>query len=191
MGGWHLAAALVIVACLSACGERTVDWNAPEDLLFAEDTEKTHEGLKLQYWSLVDAPAHAVYDALTDVEHYAEFIPGVSRVQILSVSENKKTVQIAQRVVSQQASAKVEWRFDPRRLRIEFHTLESSLSLNDGSYQIEGSPDGQRCVVRTTFLVRGGEHAPSVPESVLASATREAFLAAAAGIKRRASGNGS
>lgn len=191
MGAWRLIAAAVTLACLCGCAERQVDWNAPEDLLLVEDAMKTDDGIQLQYWSLVDASAQAVYDALADVEHYADFIPGVSRVDLLTIGDHEKTVQIAQRVLGQQTNAKVRWQFYPDRLRIEFHTLQSNLSMNDGSYEIEASPDGRRCLVHTTFLVRGGEHARSVPTGVLASATREAFLAAAAGVKRRVTGNGS
>ncbi len=184
MGVARLFAALLFVV---GCGEPTVDWTAPEDFLFVEKASKTDTGVKLEYWSLVDAPAGAVYAALADVEHYPDFVPGVNRVQVLAVGEQTKTVQIAQQVISQQTNAKVEWTFHPAERRIEFRTLQSNLAYNDGSYKIEPSPDGTRCLVRTVFLVREGEGG-TVPVGVLTSATREAFLAAAGGVKRRATG---
>jgi ribosome-associated toxin RatA of RatAB toxin-antitoxin module len=180
---------LALLLLVAGCGgERTVDWTAPENLVLWEHTSETDQGVKIEYGSLVDAPAQKVYEALADVEHYPDFIPGVSYVQVLMVGENSKTVQIAQQVIGRQTNAKVEWKFYPEQRRIEFRTIQSSLSLNDGSYEVEPSPDGRRCFVRTTFLVRPGAGGGSVPAGVLASTTREAFLAAAEGVRRRATG---
>src|SRR5262249_31585698 len=96
---------------------------------------------------------------------------------------------IAQRVIGRQANAKVRWNLFPDRRRIEFTTLVSNLSRNDGSYEIQPSPDGTRCLVRSAFLVREGEgQAQSVPIGVVVSGTRESFLAAARGVKQRAMG---
>jgi carbon monoxide dehydrogenase subunit G len=179
---------IVALALVAGCGERPVDWTGPEDFILTEHATQTENGVQLDYVSLVDAPAQAVYDALADVEHYADFIPGVNRVQLLTTGKNSKTVQIAQRVISQQTNAKVEWTFYPERRRIEFRTLQSNMAYNDGSYEVEASPDGRRCLVRTTFLVREGTHTQSIPMGVLTSGTRESFLAAAQGVKRRAAG---
>jgi len=178
-----LALFLVVVGC----GEKGVDWAAPENLVLWEHTSETEKGVQIEFGSLVDAPAKAVYEALADVKHYTDFIPGVSYVQVLGVTDNSQTVQIAQQVIGRQTNAKVEWTFFPEQLRIEFRTLQSSLSLNDGSYVVEPSPDGTRCFVRTTFLVREGGGG-AVPAGVLASATRETFMAAARGVRQRATG---
>jgi ribosome-associated toxin RatA of RatAB toxin-antitoxin module len=178
---------LGLALVLTACGEAGVDWSKPENFLLREKSSKTEDGVRLDYWSLVDAPCKAIYDALVDVEHYPEFIPGVDRSQILAVSENAKTIQIAQRVIGRQSNAKVEWKFDPEKRRVEFKTVSSDLSFNDGSYELEPSPDGKRCLVKTTFLVKEGQGmSQSVPIGVLAAGTRESFLAAARGVKKRA-----
>jgi carbon monoxide dehydrogenase subunit G len=177
------AAALLI----TACGERAIDWNAPENFVAREKSSKVDDKVKLEYDSLVDATAQSVYGALSDVEHFADFIPGVDNVQLLSVDGNTKTVQIAQRVIGRQSNAKVEWTFHPDQLRIEFKTLVSNLSNNDGSYEITASPDGKRCLVHSTFLV-AEPTGSAAPIGVLASGTREAFLAAARGVKARATG---
>lgn len=174
---------------LAGCGEGSVDWGAPENFVLREKSAKTDEGVKLEYWSLVDAPAQAMYEALADVEHLPDFVPGVDSVQLLEGSGTSKTVQIGQRVIGRQANAKVRWTFFPERRRIEFKTLVSNLSNNDGSYEIEPSPDGKRCLVRTTYLVREGQgQTQSVPIGVLVSGTRESFLAAARGVRQRAAG---
>ena len=172
---------------LAACGESGVDWSKPENFLLREKSAKKDDGVQLDYWSLVDAPCPAVYDALADVEHYPDFVPGVDRTQLLTVSGSTKTIQIAQRVIGRQSNAKVEWTFHPDARTIDFKTLSSDLNYNDGHYALESSPDGKRCLVRSTFLVKQGQGmAQSVPIGVLAAGTREAFLAAAQGVKKRA-----
>jgi ribosome-associated toxin RatA of RatAB toxin-antitoxin module len=175
---------------VAACGEAGVDWSKPENFLLREKSAKKDDGIQLDYWSLVDAPCQAVYDALADVEHYPDFVPGVDRTQILTVSGNSKTIQIAQRVIGRQSNAKVEWTFHPDTRTIDFKTLASDLNYNDGHYELESSPDGKRCLVRSTFVVKEGQGmAQAVPIGVLAAGTREAFLAAAQGVKKRAAAN--
>src|SRR5215467_1835521 len=92
---------LGLVLLLAGCGERGVDWNAPENLLLRETSTKQDDGVRLAYWSL--------YDALVDIEHYPDFIPGVDRLNILNASPTSKTAQVAQRVIGRQSNAKVEW----------------------------------------------------------------------------------
>ena len=176
---------LLAGALLVGCGEKQVDWSAPEKLMYHEASSKEENNAALEYWSLNDAPCKAIYDALVDVEHYPEFIPGVDRANLLAVTENTKTAQIAQRVISRQSNAKIEWKFDPSKPHIEFKTLSSDLSYGDGSYEFVASPDGKRCLVKSKFLVKAAEGQP-VPVGVLASATRDSFLAAAKGVRKRA-----
>ena len=185
----HVILGLVLIA--AGCGETGVDWSKPENLLLREKSAKKDDGVQLEYWSLVDATCKAVYGALADVEHYPDFIPGVDRTQILSADADSKTIQIAQRVIGRQANAKVKWTFHPDRKQIEFTTLSADLNYNDGHYEMESSPDGKRCLVRSTFLVKEGQGmAQAVPIGVLAAGTRDAFLAAAQGVKKRAAAAG-
>jgi len=178
-----------LMLLLVACGEAGVDWNAPENFVLREKSSKVNDGVQLEYWSLVDAACQPVYDALTDVEHYPEFIPGVDLVNILNLTPTSKTVQIAQHVIGRQSNAKVEWTFHPEKHEIDFKTLASDLNYNDGHYALEASPDGKRCLVRSTFLVKEGQGmAQAVPIGVLAAGTKEAFLSAAQGLKKRAAG---
>jgi ribosome-associated toxin RatA of RatAB toxin-antitoxin module len=185
------SAALGLVALAVACGEKRVDWSAPENLVYVEKSDTTDDGVRLEYWSLVDAPCKAIYETLTDVEHYPEFIPGVDQTQIVSKTDNSMTVLIAQRVISRQSSAKVEWKFDAAKPNVSFKTLSSDFAYNDGNYDFESSPDGKRCVVRSTFVVKPGERGQHMPTAVLAQATRDAYLAASKGVKKRALGGAS
>jgi len=181
-------ACLVLVVVLGGCGGK-IDWSGPENFLLRERATNKDDGVLLEYWSLVDAPAGGVYDALADVEHYPAFVPGVDSVSVIAVDGDGKTVQIAQRVIGRQANARVKWRFQPDRKRVEFTTLASNLNRNDGFYEVEPSPDGKRALVHSSFLVRPGEgSAQAVPIGVLTAGTRESFLAAAKGVRTRASG---
>lgn len=179
---------LGLLVLLAGCGERGVNWSAPENLIVSEQTAEKDGAVQLEYSSLIDAPCKAIYDALIDVEHYPEFIPGVDTTQIIALSENSKTVLIAQRVISRQSNAKVQWTFDPARPHVAFKTLTSDFSFNDGTHEFESSPDGKRCHLRTTFEVKPAPGSTAVPLNVLAQATRDSFLGASAGVKKRATG---
>ena len=182
-------AALGLIAMIVSCGETAVDWSAPENFLLRESSAKKDDGVELSYSSLVDATCSGVFAALADIEHYQDFVPGVDRTQLLSVDGNTKTVQIAQRVIGRQSNAKVAWTVHADKQQIDFKTLQSDLNYNDGHYELEPSPDGQRCLVRSTFVVKHGQGmAQAVPIGVLATGTREAFLGAAKGVKKRATG---
>jgi ribosome-associated toxin RatA of RatAB toxin-antitoxin module len=173
------AALLLLAGCYQG-----VDWSAPENLLIRDQTTDRGEFVELDYWSLIDAPCKRIYDALADVEHYPDFIPGVDRVQLVSQTPRSKTVQIAQRVIGRQANAKVEWTFDPEKMQIQFKTLTSDLTYNDGFYKLEPSPDGKRCLGKFLYLVKQSQ---GMSLGALGQATRESFLTAARGVKKRAS----
>jgi len=171
------------LALLFGCN-RGFDWSAPENLLIHEKATDRGDFVELDYWSLIDSPCQRVYEALIDVEHYPDFIPGVQSVQLVAQTERSKTVQIAQNVIGRQANAKVEWMFDPEKPDIQFKTLTSDLTYNDGYYKFESSPDGKRCLVKSLFIVK---QAQGLSLGALGQATRESFLTAAQGVKKRAS----
>jgi ribosome-associated toxin RatA of RatAB toxin-antitoxin module len=186
---WITVGGLLSLAVLVAgCGDGAVDWAAPENLILREKSVEKNGKAELEYWSLVDAPCQAIYDALVDVEHYPEFIPGVDTTQIIARTDNSKTVLIAQRVVARQSNAKVQWTFDPARRNIQFKTLTSDFSFNDGRYSFEESPDKKRCLVKTVYEIRPAEGGQPTPLSSLRQSMRDSHLAASAGVKKRVTG---
>lgn len=178
-------APLILFMSLSvaACGGSDIDWSAPENVVHREKQTDQAGGALIEFWSLLDLACDPVFKALVDVENYPKFVPGVDRVSIVEQTARSKTVQIAQRVIGRQSSAKVEWTFDPERKKIDFRTLQSDLTYNDGNYQLKESPDGKRCAVHSSFLVKEGR---GLSLSALAQATRESFMAAARGVRKRA-----
>lgn len=172
---------LFVIAC-AACGSGGVDWNDPENLLYREKAGEDGGRVRLEYWSLLDVPCKPVYEALTEVEKYREFIPGVDNVQLLASTADSKTVQIAQRVIGRQSNAKVEWHFDADKRTIDFRTITSDLTYNDGHYEFDESPDKKRCLIRTTWWSKEGR---GLSVAALQQGTREAFIAAARGVRKR------
>jgi hypothetical protein len=71
-------------------------------------------------------------------------------------------------------------------LRVDFKTLTSDFAFNDGSYTFESSPDGKRCLVHFTFLVKPAKGAGAPSQSAVTEATRESFAPAVGGVKKRA-----
>ena len=182
-------AGLGVGLLLAGCGQKGVDWSAPENVLMREETDQKDGGVELQYWSLIDAACKPIFDALSDVEHYRDFIPGVDSTSLLASSGDTKTVLIAQRVIGRQNNAKVEWKFDAAKPRIDFKTLASDFSFNTGYYDFEPSPDGKRCLLHTVFLMKQKEGTGEMmAESTLAQATRDGYVAAATAVKKRATG---
>jgi ribosome-associated toxin RatA of RatAB toxin-antitoxin module len=182
-------AGLGVGLLLAGCGQGGVDWSAKENVLMREDTAQKDGGVELQYWSLIDSACKPIFDALADVEHYRDFIPGVDSTSLLASSGDTKTVLIAQRVIGRQNNAKVEWKFDAAKPRIDFKTLASDFSFNTGYYDFEPSPDGKRCLLHTVFLMKQKEGTGEMmAESTLAQATRDGYVAAATAVKKRATG---
>jgi polyketide cyclase/dehydrase/lipid transport protein len=181
-----LVATLALLV-LPACSRGpAVDWSAPENFFAVEKSEETDEGARLEFDSLVDVPAPAIYNALADVEHYASFVDGVSDSALLSAEHNTKVIQITQTVIGRQSRAKVKWTLHPTDMKIEFETLESDANYNDGAYQVIASPDGKRSYVVSIYHVKWKGAPQNVPLGVLKTATRESFEKAAHSMKKRA-----
>src|SRR5215467_5167782 len=90
----------LLLTWLPACSRQpSVDWSAPENFFASEKSEEVPGGARLEFHSLVDAPAPDVYRTLADVEDYNRFIEGVSESQLISKDDNTKVVQITQTVI--------------------------------------------------------------------------------------------
>jgi Polyketide cyclase / dehydrase and lipid transport len=165
-----------------------IDWSAKENFFAVEKVGKNDDGsVRLEYHSLVDAPADAAYNALAEPENYVVFVKGVSDSGKISGEGNTRVIHITQSVIGRQTRAQVKYTFHPEAKKIEFQTVQSDTTFNDGSYEITPSPDGKRCYVVSIFNVRE-KSGQKMPPGVLMSATREAFLEAGQSVKARALG---
>ena len=182
-------AALALVIACERGGSPKIDWTAAENFFVVEKVDKGEEGTtRLEFHSLVDAPADAVYAALAEPENYAAFVEGVTDSGKMKSEGNVKVTHITQNVIGRQNRAEVQWTLHPAEKKLEFKTLKSDLSYNDGTYHVTPSPDGKRAYVISIYNMREKEGGVKAPPGVAVSATREAFAAAARSVKKRAAG---
>ena len=191
MGRLGFLVAVAVAALAASCSRSPeVDWSGKENFFALEKSQETDEGARLEFHSLVDAPARAVYEALADTEHYADFVDGVTESKLVSAEDNSKTIQITQTVIGRQSRARVKWTMDPKDMKVKFETLQSDANYNDGTFQVFASPDGKRCYVVSVYDVKSKGAPQNMPLGVLKTATRETFEKAARSVKRRAAGPG-
>ncbi len=183
-----LISAAAMWLCVSCSKQPSVNWSAQENFFAVEKSEKTDQGARLEFHSLVDAPAQEVYRALADPEHYADFIDGVSETALVSAEGNTKVTQITQSVIGRQSRARVRWTLHPEERKLEFETLQSDANYNDGNYEVIASPDGKRSYIISVYYVQEKGAPQNVPIGVLMSATRDSFERAARSVKQRALG---
>jgi hypothetical protein len=177
----------LVLWSLPACSRTPkVDWSAPENFFASEKSEEVPDGARLEFHSLVDAPAPEVYRTLADVENYSRFVEGVSATSLISKDNNTKVIFIAQTVIGRQNRAEVKWTLHPERMAIEFETLKSDGNYNDGSYLVIPSPDGKRAYIISVYHVMEKGAPQNVPIGVLTAATRESFAKAARSVKQEA-----
>jgi hypothetical protein len=190
MNGPRVAAGITSVLalwCFASCSRTpSIDWSAKENFFALEKSEETDDGARLEFHTLVDAPAQAVYNALADVENYSTFVDGVSESSLVSSEGGAKVIQITQTVIGRQSRAKVKWILHPAEMQIEFETLQSDANYNDGKYTIISSPDGKRSYVISVYHVKWKGAPQNVPLGVLKTATRESYEKAARSVKQRA-----
>jgi polyketide cyclase/dehydrase/lipid transport protein len=183
-----LFAPLALSLLISCQRKPSIDWSAKENFFAFENVGKNEDdSVRLEFHSLVDAPADAAYQALAEPENYSVFVQGVTDSGKISTQGNTRVIHITQNVIGRQTRAQLKYTFHPDQKKIEFETLQSDTTFNDGSYEITPSPDGKRCYVVSIFNVRE-KSGQKMPPGVVVSATRESFLEAARSVKARALG---
>ena len=181
--------ALVLALGIVACNRNRFDWEQKEDFLLSQSEKTEDDGsVRMEFVSLVNAPADGLYNALKDVEHHAEFIEGVTESNLVSSEGNKKVVDITNQVLGRPNRAKIEWTFDDAKKTASFKTLEAPFTNNSADYKVEASPDGKRARVTTIYYLRDKGGHP-FPLHSLRMAIRSSYVAALAGVKRRALGS--
>lgn len=185
---WILAFALF--AAVAACERDTFDWDQFENFMLQKTAKEQPDGaVKMTFLGLVDVNPDALFDALSDVEHHHEFIDDVMEVKLVSAEGNRKVVDIRNRVLGRPNDARIAWTIDKAARRMTFDTLEAKFTNNSAEYQVEGSPDGTRSRVTTTYYLRDKGGHP-FPIHSLKVAIEESYMKAVRGVKRRALGKG-
>ncbi len=183
-----LALSLVALGAVGCSRKVSIDWSAKENFFVVETSGKNEDdSVRLEYHSLVDAPADAVYAALAAPEDYVIFLEGVSDSGKISASGNSRVIHITQNVIGRQTRAQIKYTFHPEQKKLEFETVQSDSTFNTGSHEVTPSPDGKRCYVISIYNVRE-KAGQKMPPGVLTAATRETFAQAARSVKARALG---
>ena len=146
-------------------------------------------GVQITAHAVVRAPIELIWQTLTDYDHLAEFVPGITSSRVVSR-------QGPELVVEQKGSAHL-WFFSyPIEVKvaaaerpyrsIDVHLLQGNLKRLDGSYRIEPKPDG------TTELAWNGLIEPDSPlpgfirNPMLRRSISEQFAGMVREIERRA-----
>lgn len=178
----------LLVVMVAACERESFNWDQLENFMLQRTIEKQPDGsVKMTFVGLVNVSPDKLFDAMSDVEHHAEFIEDVTEVKLVSVEGKKKVVDIKNRVLGRPNEARIEWTIDKAARRLSFRTVEAKYTDNSADYRIEGSPDGTRSRVTTIYYLRekGGQ---PFPLYTLQTGIEESYLKAVAGVKRRALG---
>ena len=179
---------LVLLLLCAACSRDRFDWGGKEDFLLSQSEETQGDGsVRMEFVSLMNAPADALFMAFSDVEHHAEFVEGVTESKLVSSKDNTKTIDITNQVLGRPNRAKIEWTIEPQKRKLSFKTVEAQFTDNSAEYAIEPSPDGTRSRVTTIYYLRDKGGHP-FPLYSLRTAIRDNYVEAVSSVKRRALG---
>ena len=179
---------LVLLLLCAACSRGRFDWEQKEDFMLSQSEKTLDDGsVRMEFVSLVNAPADPLFLAFSDVEHHAEFVTGVTETRLVSSSGNKKVIDITNQVLGRPNRAKIEWTIEPQKRQLSFKTVEAEYTDNSAEYTLEPSPDGKRTRVNTIYYLRDKGGHP-FPLHSLRMAIRDGYVGAVSSVKRRALG---
>ncbi len=179
---------MLVLLVFSAACRHSFDWGQQEQFMLSQEEKTLDDGsVRMEFVSLVNAPADPLFLAFSDVEHHAEFVTGVSESRLVSSSGNKKVIDITNQVLGRPNRATIEWTIEPQKRRLSFKTIEAQYTDNSAEYVIDPSPDGTRSRVTTIYYLRDKGGHP-FPLYTLRGALRDGYVAAVGSVKRRALG---
>jgi hypothetical protein len=179
---------LVLLLLCAACMRDRFDWGQKENFMLSQTETTLDDGsVRMEFESLIDAPADPLFLAFSDVEHHAEFVTGVSESKLVSSSGNTKVIDITNEVLGRPNRARIEWTIEPQKRKLSFKTIEAQYTDNSAEYVMEPSPDGTRTRVKTIYYLRDKGGHP-FPLYTLRAAIRDGYVAAVSSVKRRALG---
>jgi ribosome-associated toxin RatA of RatAB toxin-antitoxin module len=185
--GSRVMLVLLFLMC-AACWRDRFDWGQKEDFMLSQsETTLDDRSVRMEFVSLVNAPADPLFLAFSDVEHHAEFVTGVSESRLVSSSGNKKVIDITNQVLGRPNRATIEWTIEPQQRKLSFKTIEALYTDNSAEYVIDPSPDGTRSRVTTIYYLRDKGGHP-FPLHLIRMAIRDGYVAAVSSVKRHALG---
>lgn len=139
----------------------------------------------IRYVAIIDGPVDKVQEAVWAVERSSETVANIKKSELVKVEGNAKTVLMQLQALNlplQQYT--MEFTLDPAAHQVRFRTLQAQAADLEGTYLLEGSPDGTR-----TKLVYEAKSTDKIavpfPASVIESANRETFVNTVRGISKQ------
>lgn len=141
-----------------------------------------------RFVSVIEAPVQKVEQAVWNVENSAEYVDNIKQAKLVKQEGNTKLVQMQIQALSLPIQHyTMQFTRHPAENRISFKTVESQTQDIEGSYELEGSPDGTKTRLVYESKARDKVAVP-FPESVIEGATRETFVNTVRGIKKSIEG---
>ena len=107
-------------------------------------------GMKANF--IIDRPANDVYNALKQIEKYAEFMEKVKRVEVLKRTSDGVIVEYTEGVMGFEMTSTQEWTFDPKKRTIIMKNIgkDDKAAFQEIQIQEVGHPAYSR-VIMTVF----------------------------------------
>jgi hypothetical protein len=187
----RIIGALVALAVLGGAGlywyrlqQQAAVWKNAREIV-EESFNKDGGVATIRYVAIIDGPVDKVQEAVWAVERSSETVANIKKSELVKVEGNAKTVLMQLQALNlplQQYT--MEFTLDPAAHQVRFRTLQAQAADLEGTYLLEGSPDGTR-----TKLVYEAKSTDKIavpfPASVIESANRETFVNTVRGISKQ------
>ncbi|MFN8641377.1 MAG: hypothetical protein U0802_06865 [Candidatus Binatia bacterium] len=182
--------ALVVLAVLAGgfywyrLQQQAAVWKDAKEIV-EESFNKDGGVATIRYAAIIDGPIDKVQEAVWAVEKSSEMVSNIKKSELIKAEGNDKTVLMQLQALNlplQQYT--MQFTLDPATHRVTFKTLQAQAADLEGTYVLEGSPDGKR-----TKLVYQAKSIDKIavpfPASLIESANRETFVNTVRGINKQ------
>lgn len=133
--------------------------------------------------AIIDAPMAKVFEAISDFEHYNEFMPHTTLAEVIRREGNELWFRTALDFKVKRVTYVLHVTLDPDGRGLRWTLAEGDLAFNEGGWELEPyGPDGSRTYVTYTAYVDPGFY---VPGFMLAKLTEGSLPAVINAVRKR------
>ena len=136
----------------------------------------------------ISGPGRAVYEILTQMERFPDFMPDVKSVRVLQQTERGTVTSWETEIDGMPVSWEEEDIFDPEKMTIEYRLTQGDLERFQGAWQVLESEDGESTVSLTVDFDLGVPMLADVLGPVMIEKVRQNSEMMLAAVKRRIEG---
>ena len=147
-----------------------------------ESTEGQGGRKDARAFALLAAPVERVWDAITDYDHYKDFMPLTKASRVKRREGDTVWFYTELSMLLKTCSYEIKLTLEKPKWRASWTLVESNmLRANEGSWQLESTPAGETYAVYTAYV------APSlpVPEMILNKLTKGTLPQLMAAVRKR------